>query len=112
MIFQRGDKPSAPQRIEPPFVLLHHEILSAFASVPDRVLVEIVDTILLPSCADRPKQPAIVPTAVSIPHARVADAHVPWPDSWREQIERDSIPVDDDVYEIHYGTEAHQDTLV
>ncbi|WP_280274105.1 hypothetical protein [Nocardia wallacei] len=37
-----------------------------------------------------------------------------WPENWREQIERDSVPLGDDIYEIHYGTGAHQgqDTLV
>ncbi|MFD6358182.1 hypothetical protein [Nocardia tengchongensis] len=36
-----------------------------------------------------------------------------WPDRWREQIKRDSVHIDDDVYEIHYGTHARgRNTLV
>ncbi|MFB8005175.1 TetR/AcrR family transcriptional regulator [Nocardia sp. NPDC056000] len=47
----RGEIPAdlPTERIKTlPFVLLRHEILSAFASVPEHVLEEIVDTIFLP----------------------------------------------------------------
>lgn len=35
-----------------------------------------------------------------------------WPDGWREQIELISILVDDNIYEVHYGTHATQTSLV
>ncbi|MFI9504126.1 hypothetical protein [Nocardia sp. NPDC052566] len=36
-----------------------------------------------------------------------------WPDLWREQIRQDSVRIDDDVYEIHYGTHTRgRNTMV
>ncbi|MFF0533587.1 hypothetical protein ACFYT3_35125 [Nocardia amikacinitolerans] len=35
-----------------------------------------------------------------------------WPERWIEQIERDSVPVGDGVFEIHHGTTTHTDTRV
>ncbi|WP_433734869.1 hypothetical protein ACQP0C_41890 (plasmid) [Nocardia sp. CA-129566] len=36
-----------------------------------------------------------------------------WPDCWREQIKEDSVHIENDVYEIHYGTHTRgRNTLV
>ncbi|MGV9336505.1 hypothetical protein [Nocardia sp. NPDC003726] len=49
---------------------------------------------------------------VSLDGVRWSAETTRWPDNWREQIERDSVPVGDDVFEIRYGTNTHQDSLV
>lgn len=47
---------------------------------------------------------------VSLEGVRWSAVTTQWPDDWREQIERDSVPLGEDVFEIHYGTGAYQDS--
>lgn len=49
---------------------------------------------------------------VNLDGLRWADATTLWPETWIEEIKRDSVHLGDGVYEISYGTSAHRDSLV
>jgi hypothetical protein len=38
---------------------------------------------------------------------RWSEATTQWPEEWRQEIERNSIPLGDGLFEIHYGTNTH-----
>lgn len=49
---------------------------------------------------------------VSLDGVRWSAATTRWPDRWREQIQRDSVPIRKGIFEIRYGTKKQQDSLV
>lgn len=49
---------------------------------------------------------------VPLDGVRWSEVTTRWPDRWIEQIERDSVPIGDGVFEIHYGTTTHTDMRV